>query len=418
MTAAGSNEITLTTLRRLLRLLGAHPAHVNNLPALRGAAQLIRDRIRRGGVAVQLYEPEGLPPAVVAGSGPIALICYLDDADPNAQQHTGQPPLFQNGSVLAPGIVRKGGLAATLAYLLDVPGAGERITLFVETDRHHGSHTFESWLGAHGSSIGAALWESVDLPVETPALFHSACGSLAVRVLLTTRYRAVEGLYGGVVPDVGFSLVQALAGLKSPDQEVRLDGFYDQATPPDTGDLEVLSGSTPRIAEWITRTAGVNEALPDGHVAMGIFVAPSLTIRELRVDDEHPYLPRAAQAVIELNLVPGQTVEDVFAGLMDYFAERLPQALVEALDAREPARSETGVAALRMLCPRAFAVAPGPNPAGLLSQHGIPQFGYAAVGREQPDELGQLALASAQAGARLIATVIDALGQQLSQGQT
>lgn len=411
MTARASDEISPATLRRLLRLLGAHPAHVNNPPALRGAAQLIHDRVRRGGINVQLYEPVGIAPAVVAGNGPILLVCYLDDADPQAQQHTGQPPVFQNGAVHAPGIVRKGGLAAALGYLLDVPEARDRVTLFVETDRHHGSHTLESWLGAHAQGISAALWETVDLPVDTPALFHSACGSLVARVLLTARHRAIEGFYGGVVPDIAFGLLQALTALKTPDQEVRLADFYERAALPDTGDLETLSSSAPRIAAWITRTAGVSEPLPDGHVAMGIFVAPSLTIRELRVDDEHPYLPRAAQAVIELNLMPGQTVEDVFAELTAYFGERLPQALVEPLDAREPAAGKADINALRALCPRAFAVAPGPNPAGLLAEFGVLNLGYAAVGREQPDELGQLELSAVQDGARLIATVVAALGQ-------
>jgi hypothetical protein len=411
MTATASNEISPATLRRLLRLLGAHPAHVSDPRALRGAALLIRDRVRRSGIPVQLYEPEGLAPAVVAGHGPTLLVCYLDDADPNAMQHSGQPAVFRNGVVLAPGIVRKGGLAAALGYLLDMPEARERITLFVETDRHQGSQTLEHWLRAHAQAANAALWETVDLPIDTPALFHAACGSLAVRVLVTARHHAIESLYGGVVPDSGFGLLQALAALKSTDQEVRLVGFYERAAPPDTGVLETLSSSAPRVAAWITRTAGVSEPLPAGHVAMGIFVAPSLTIRELRVDDEHPYLPRAAQAVIELNLVPGQTVEDVFAALTQYFGERLPQAVVEPLEAREPAAGVAGIDALRTLCPRAFAVAPGPNPAGLLAEHGVPHLGYAAVGRELPDQLGQLELNSVQEGAQLIARVVESLGR-------
>jgi hypothetical protein len=313
--------------------------------------------------------------------------------------------------------VRKGGLAAALGYLLDLPEAHERITLFVETDRHQGSHTFEHWLSAHAQHATTALWESVDLPIDTPALFHSACGSLAVRVLVTARHRAIERFYGGVVPDISFGMLQALAALKSQDQEVRLEGFYERAAPPDTGDLETLSSSAPRIAAWITRTAGVSEPLPAGHVAMGIFVAPSLTIRELRVDDENPYLPRAAQAVVELNLVPGQTVEDAFAELSAFFGERMPQALIEPLEAREPAAGVASIDALRALCPRAFAVAPGPNPAGLLAEFGVPHLGYAAVSREQPDELGQLELSAVLEGAQLIARVVDALGRPLQAEQ-
>ena len=414
MATTADNRFALATIRRLMRLLGAHPAHVNSPIALAGAAQLTRDRIRRNGIDVRLIERGDGPPAVLAGHGPVAVICYLDDADANAQQHAGQPPLFQDNVVFAPGIVRKGGVAAALAYLLEEPNAASLITLVVETDRHQGSHTLAACLADHSMRLRFALWETVDLPIDTPALFHSACGALTVRVLLTTRNRAIESLYGGVVPDLGFSLVQALSTLKSPEQEIRLADFYEQASLPQTGDLATLNGSAARIADWVNRSAGVSENLPAAHVAMGIFVAPSLSIRELRVDDERPYLPRAAQAVVELNLVPGQSVESVLRELAEHFAEKLPQAIIEPLQVREPADGGADLDDLRALCPRVFGAAPGPNPAGLLSSFGIPNIGYAIVSREQPDELGQISLSRVQEGAALIAKVVEEVTRQLS----
>jgi hypothetical protein len=150
---------------------------------------------------------------------------------------------------------------------------------------------------------------------------------------------------------------------------------------------------------------------------MGIFVAPSLTIRELRVDDESPYLPRAAQALVELNLVPGQTVNAVLHELVEHFSERLPQAIVEPLHVREPAIGIVDIEAVRALCPRAFGAAPGPNPAGVLRRFDIPNIGYASVGREQPDEPGQISLAAVRDGAALIAAVTEDATRRLKEKQ-
>jgi hypothetical protein len=47
----------------------------------------------------------------------------------------------------------------------------------------------------------------------------------------------------------------------------------------------------------------------------------------------------------------------------------------------------------------------------LLAEHGVPHLGYAAVGRELPDQLGQLELNSVQEGAQLIARVVESLGR-------
>ncbi len=58
----------------------------------------------------------------------------MDDADPFASSHSGQPPSFRDTSVSGPGILRKAGVVAAVAAELD-PERGGRYTLVVETDQ-------------------------------------------------------------------------------------------------------------------------------------------------------------------------------------------------------------------------------------------------------------------------------------------
>ncbi|MEZ4523385.1 MAG: hypothetical protein R3A46_17345 [Thermomicrobiales bacterium] len=311
-------------IRRMLRILGAMPAYVGDPESVERAARFIHDRMARSGTSASWYQPDGYSPLVVAGDGPILLTTYMDDADPFASSHSGQPPSFRDTAVSGPGILRKTGVVAAAAAELD-PERGGRFTLIVETDRNSGSQTLERWLGSNSHRYTAGIWEITDLPIPAPVIVHSASGRLTLRITAGANHHYAEMLYGGVVSDLGRRLADSISQLVSEDHEVRLDGFYDGIDDVDAAAMEMYQEIAGRTAAWLHRVAPGDVDLPSAHLAMGIFLAPGVVVRSLNLSDREPYLPVSAEAVIDIHLVPGQDAKTVGQSAIRYFKGAFPE---------------------------------------------------------------------------------------------
>lgn len=401
MTAEIEQGTITNTIRRMLRILGAMPAYVSDPQSVERAARFVHDRMARAESSVEWYEPEGFAPLVVAGDGPLLLVTYMDDADPFASGHSGQPPSFRDTAVSGPGILRKAGVVAAAAAELDAE-RGNRFTLIVETDRNAGSLALEEWLRTNSHRYTAAIWEATDLPVTAPLVIHSAAGRLTLRISATTNHHYAEAHFGGVVSDLGRQMSEALGHIVSEDHEVRLDGFYDGLEDVDAAAMELYQELTTRTAAWLHRVAPGDVSLPTAHLAMGVFLAPGIVVRSLRLDERQPYLPITVEAVIDIHLVPGQDARSVGQSAVRYFKDRIPSANVETLMVRPPVVGKANIAALREAYPRVLKTVPGLNPAGVIESFGIPTVGYAAVGRNPENTSGRVTLEETVNGARLI----------------
>ncbi len=401
---------TLTnTIRRMLRILGAMPAYVSDPESVQRAARFVHDRMARAESSVRWVESEGFAPLVVAGNGPHLLVTYMDDADPFASGHSGQPPSFRDTAVSGPGILRKAGVVAAAAAELDEERGG-RFTLVVETDRNAGSLALEEWLRTNSHRYTAAIWEATDLPVAAPLIIHSAAGRLTLGVTATTNHHYAEAHFGGVVTDLGRQLAAALAEIVTEDHEVRLDGFYDGIADVDAAGMEIYQELGTRTAAWLHRVAPGDVTLPPAHLAMGVFLAPGVVVRSMNLVDRQPYLPVSVEAVVDIHLVPGQDARSVGQSAVRYFKERVPQAQVETLMVRPPVVGKANIAALREAYPRVLKTVPGLNPAGVIESFGIPTVGYASVGRNPENTSGRVTLEETVNGARLIQALSNRMG--------
>ena len=401
MTTNVEQNTTTNTIRRMLRILGAMPAYVGDPESVERAARFVHDRMARAESTVAWFERDGFAPLVIAGDGPLLLVTYMDDADPYASGHSGQPPSFRDTSVSGPGILRKAGVVAAAAAELD-PERGGRFTLIVETDRNAGSLALEEWLRTNSHRYTAAIWEATDLPVPAPMIIHSASGRLTMRIRATSNHHFAESHFGGVVTDLGRTLAQSLADIVTKDHEVRLDGFYDGIDDVDEAGMEVYQEIAGRTGAWLHRVAPGDVTLPTAHLAMGVFLAPGIVVRSLTLDDRQPYLPVAVEAVIDIHLVPGQDARLIGQNAVRYFKERIAGAAVETLMVRPPVVGKANIAALREAYPRVLKTVPGLNPAGLIESFGIPTVGYVAVGRNPENTSGRVTLEETVNGARLI----------------
>lgn len=406
MAAEPQTSSDLRQFRRMLRVLGALPTHTSDPIATASAAKLMHDRLRRAGQEPIWYEPSETSPLVIAGTGPLLVVTYIDDVDPDAVQQTAIPPTFKDGVVSAPGILRKAGLIAATAGATHPDNGPDATTLVIETDRYRGSLALEKWLAESSREFEAAIWESADLPITTPAVIHSAFGQLRVRVTTTAPHDHIPAMYGGVVADVGTSLATALADLVGPDHEVRLDGFYDTVDIPDGDGLALLTEMAATVKTGLLRLSPEPTDLSTHHLAMGVFFAPSLVVQALQTSASDPYLPSTAEAEIDIQLVPGQSADAVLATLSDHFRARLQQVEIRPLLVRPAVKGQLDLARLRDAFDQVIPTAPGPSPAGMIESLGIPTIGYAAVGASGDDGPDRVTLQTIEAGSRLVRALI------------
>lgn len=396
------------SIRRTIRLLGAQSSSVSDPASVVAAARFIYERLRRANVPVRWIDETSDAPLIIAGQGPIGIATYLDDSHPSAAQHSGQPPIFEAGTVRAAGIERKAGVVAAISTLLAFPERSRDLTVIVETDRHSGSEALEQWLEDKQPDLAALAWEIADLPLTPPLLVRSATGRLTMRIDVTSSRPDIERVYGAVVPDIGFGLASALSALKTDDEEVRLAGFYDNVVSPDEQDFEALMTLAPGISDWLQLVSDGESELPTSHLTLGMFCAPSVELGGLNIRDNGPYLPTNASATIEFQLMSGQSSDTILAALDAHF-QNLPYTVtVTPLLIRPPCPAdETLIFGDQVAI---LPIAPGPSPAVLFARRGIPCVGYAVVGRQISDGESSIALEAISDGSRFLTSLTESLG--------
>lgn len=386
-------------------MLGAQPSRAGDAAGCARALRLVRDMLKRRGAPTEWFQVPGVMPLLVAGNGPVLLVTYLDDPHPTGEDTPAPPPRVSGETASGAGVTRKAGVLAACGAL-SLAGADAPFTLVVEVDRHAGSAALDAWLRASGRRFSAALWEVVDLPIPVPTLFKEAFGVARMRVSARLHTRPVETLYAGVLSDAGHQLAAALAALKSPDLEVLLPRFYDEITPPGSGELRDVEAVSGAIGAWLTGvTRGDGESLSATHLALGVFCAPALFVREFVMQDAGAFIASAASATIEARIMPGQTPVGVARAITDFMQRRLPGAEVETLVVRPPALGQLVEAAGLGEALPVLPAAPGDTPAGTLEGFGISTAGYAVVGRTPHGEAERVALPTIGAGAALLSAL-------------
>lgn len=379
-------------IRRMIRVLGAQPMHASRPAEVIAASRLMQSRLIRAGIETRWIEGSTGTPLLVAGNGPIAIVTYLDDNHPGAIAIPERPPDISGDMVLGAALERKAAAIAHLAAVISHPDVAGMVTLIVESDRQAGSHTLEEWLAATRPRFAAAAWEATDLPVTPPVLIRSATGTVIVRLTLNASRRRTEPVYGTVLPDLGIAMSNLLTSLKSVDDEVLIDGFYDGIESPDSDELDVLIKVGPGVSRWLGAVAGEERELSTSHMTLGMFCAPSAVIRDISMQSSGDYLPESASAIVEFQLLPGQLVDRTLKLLKSRLNPGPFSLTVEPLLVRPPVPA-SNVLQLPDNAPT-LSIAPGLTPASCFARAGVPTVGYALVGRNATSELPGISISN------------------------
>lgn len=395
-------------IRRMIRVLGSQPMHASRPGDVVAASRLVQSRLMRAGIATRWIEGTAGTPLLVAGNGPIAVVTYLDDNHPGAVAIPERPPEISGDLVLGTALERKAATIAHLATMLSHPDIANQMTLIVESDRQSGSHTLEEWLESASPRYAVAAWEATDLPLSPPVVIRSATGTIIARLTLNASRRRAEPVYGTVLPDLGIAMSNLLTSLKSVDDEVLIEGFYDGIETPDSDELDVLIKVGPGVSRWLGTVAGDERELSTSHMTLGMFCAPSVVVRELSMQSSGDYLPESASAIVEFQILPGQSVKQTLELIRSNLQTGPFSLEIEPLLVRPPVVAARGINLPAEVA--SLSIAPGLTPASCFARAGTPTVGYALVGRTTGREVPGVSISAIAYASQFLETLVATLG--------
>ncbi len=335
-------------LREFIELLGI-PNVASDAANIRRNAEHIVGMLQRRGIDARLLETDGSPPAVYGelsapGAGFTLMIYVHYDGQPvQPGKWASEPwtPVLRDGRLEdGAGLVELEDIEAALdpdwrvyarsagddkapivaiAHALDALAAADirravNLKFFFEGEEEAGSPHLASMLQRHAELLAADLWLFCDGPRHQsgrPQLAFGVRGVSGLDITVFGPANAVHsGHYGNWAPNPAAMLVHLLAGMRSPEGRIQIDGFYEDVVSP-----------TPAERAAIEAAPSVDAALVDelalGHTEGGgqrleeRLLEPALNIKGLRAgavgEAAANAIPVSATASVGLRLVPDLT---------------------------------------------------------------------------------------------------------------
>ena len=244
------------------------PSESTDLPALRGAAEWIAERLDRLGARVDTVELPGdpnVPPLVIGeiGDGPMTLNAVQHyDVQPAVPYELWTTPPYEpevrDGRLYARGVTdNKGELMSRVwgveAYLATLGRLPCRVRFLVEGEEEYGSGHLDQLLDLRPGirKVEGALIEGggVDL-VGQPEIVGGVRGIIVVELFVKSIAYDAHSSLATVLPSAPARLIQALATFWNEDGQPAVDGLNDGVLPPTPAQVAIVdSTSTADLAD-------------------------------------------------------------------------------------------------------------------------------------------------------------------------
>src|SRR5579883_775007 len=208
-----------------------------------------------------------------------------------------------------------GTLPINLLWLLDGTGEADHSSIYDLIIRHQQQLQADGCLLYGKYSIGQTN-------ISIPLLSLGTKGLLCVELETTTTPQSLPSMYGAVAPNALWRLVWALNTLKSPHEEILIEGFYDSLILIEDEAVEQLR-QLPDSASFLAQQCKIDQpllGLQGFQLHYAQLLSPTCTINELNSITLPPTtnsmtIPGRARARLDLHLVPGQDPDDIFVKL-------------------------------------------------------------------------------------------------------
>jgi acetylornithine deacetylase/succinyl-diaminopimelate desuccinylase-like protein len=321
----------------LLERLCRQPSVVAQNLGIVEMADMVESLLNENGFQTQRLYAEGAPPAMygeLRGRSPYTVLLYnhydVQPAEPLELWHSPAfEPTVRDGKLYARGSAdNKAEIASRLTAIRALRAAlGEfPITLrwILEGEEEVGSPHFGAIASTYADLLqaDACFWEGRGFgPTGRPELLLGTKGLLYVQ--LDAQGTGIDAHSGSapILPSAAWRMVQALATLRTPDNRVRIPGFYDAVLEPTEAQLAAIVDQPNMDAEL--REAFQVREFVDGLSGVALLVRQAFTptcnlaglVSGYGGKGSKTVLPARATAKIDFRLVPNQDPEDILAKL-------------------------------------------------------------------------------------------------------
>lgn len=318
--------------------LCAHRSVKGDQEGLRNTRKQIVDKLYTLGFTVNVVEGNGGEPIIIAkkqeeNTPNILFYNHYDvvaEGNRQAWEHDPFDPAEKDSCIYGRGVSdNKGALIARLQAMEAILQTEGKlpctVSLLYDGEEESGSSTIK-YLIEHSPqtlsfirSADVCIWENGrTLPDDSPEAAFGVRSMLALELMVKTSNGEEHGRMGAELPNAAWRLIWALSSLKNAEEEILLDGFYDDVLSPTEEDLKVLA-DYPYDEEKILRNKEIDAFVLGLHgekLKEKIFLQPSMTVCGLEAGQSHEQdyrniVPNTAMARVSVLLVPNQKAEDI-----------------------------------------------------------------------------------------------------------
>ncbi len=322
--------------------LCALPSMAGRPQDLQAAAERVAHSLADIGLAVQLVSAGG-PPVVLAehlvpGKPTVLFYNHYDVQPVGAEGDWHFPPfaprLYRRRLYARGAVDNKGSLVARMWALRAWKKVRGRIPVgvrfLVEGEEEIGSPHLPALVAAHAEQLRAdgCIWESGEVGAKgQPYLYLGMKGILSVELEARGVAGEIHSGWATVAPNPAWRLTWALSRLKSPSEEVLIDGFYDDVAGPTRQEIDDAR-RIPFPEKELLRAWKVPAFLQDlsgGPFLLCQFYSPTCNISGLESgyigESMRSIVPAVARARLDFRLVPHQRPERILELLRRYLDE-------------------------------------------------------------------------------------------------
>ncbi|MGC8874794.1 MAG: M20/M25/M40 family metallo-hydrolase [Chloroflexia bacterium] len=316
-----------------LSALCALPSVAGRPAALRETAQQVARMLEASGLEAHLFETDDGAPIVwgerlVPGRPTVLFYDHYDVQPPGDEAAWRFPPFaprFYRNRLYGRGVVdNKGNLVARLwalrAWNALAGGPPVGVRFLVEGEEESGSPHLGAFVEAHADRLRAdgCIWEAGDISSRGRAhLYLGMKGVLSVELEARGAAADLHSGWATIAPNPAWRLVWALSRIKSPDEEILIEGFYDRVEGPTHEEIR-QARRIPFPEEEVLRNWQVPQflqGLTGGNLLLCQFYSPTATINGFeagRIDEGvRTVVPAVARARLDFRLVPKQEPEEI-----------------------------------------------------------------------------------------------------------
>jgi len=369
---AAITERTDQSLKELARLC-AQPSVAAQGLGMEPCAELVKEMLAARGFEVQILPTAGFPVVFAERKGrsdrTLLFYNHYDVQPPEPLELWEAPPFeptIRDGKMYARGVSDdKGHILCRLAAIdaiLAVDGELPcNVKFLIEGEEEIGSVNLTPFVEDHTDLLAAdaCLWEFGYVNHEgVPIQYAGLRGICYVELSIRTASRDVHsGTGGSIFPNAAWRLTWALNTLKTPEEHIRIPGFYDKVVPPTERDLQLLENLPDPSDEYKQRydLQGFIKGIEGGlELKREEIFTPTCTICGLTSGYQGPgsktVLPSEASAKVDFRLIPNQDPQEVLLLLRDHLnMEGYSDIEITFLGGEAPARTDPDDPFLQMV---------------------------------------------------------------------